>query len=73
MEKYLKCILAVAVCLVTLAPASASTVSQREYRRGYNDCIKGNYDQNQHGASYKRGCRVAENRLAKGKKPAAAK
>lgn len=40
--------------------ASAATVSEREYKRGYNDCLAGRYDQNQHGASYKRGCRGAE-------------
>lgn len=55
---------------VTILPASvsASTASQREYKRGYNDCIKGRYDQNRHGASYKKGCRAAENALAKRKK-----
>jgi hypothetical protein len=41
--------------------ASASSVSEREYKRGYNDCLAGRYDQFQHGASYKRGCRAAEN------------
>lgn len=46
---------------LTLAgTAHATTVSQREYKRGFNDCLKGEYDQNQHGASYKRGCRAAE-------------
>jgi hypothetical protein len=40
--------------------ANASSVSEREYKRGYNDCLRGHYDQNQHGASYKRGCRAAE-------------
>jgi hypothetical protein len=38
----------------------AASVSEREYKRGYADCLKGAYDQNQHGASYKRGCRAAE-------------
>ena len=45
---------------VTLTAAQASSVSEREYKRGYNDCLRGEYDQNQHGASYKRGCRAAE-------------
>ncbi len=31
-----------------------------EYQRGYNDCSHGRYDQNQHGESYKKGCRAAE-------------
>jgi len=42
------------------SPSSADTVSQREYKRGYADCMKGHYDEYQHGASYKRGCRAAE-------------
>jgi hypothetical protein len=46
--------------------ASAQGVSQREYRRGYNDCAAGRYDQNQHGESYKRGCRAAEDKKAAG-------
>ena len=49
--------------------AFASTASQREYKRGYADCLAGRYDQNQHGASYKKGCRVAENKT-KPKAPA---
>lgn len=47
--------------LALTATAQASTVSEREYKRGYNDCLRGEYDQDQHGASYKRGCRAAEN------------
>jgi hypothetical protein len=46
--------------LAMTGAAQASAVSQREYKRGYNDCLRGEYDQNQHGASYKRGCRAAE-------------
>lgn len=46
--------------LVLTEAANASSVSEREYKRGYNDCLRGEYDQNQHGASYKRGCRAAE-------------
>lgn len=49
-------ILAVAVS----SSAFASTVAEREYQRGYNDCLNGRYDQNQHGESYKKGCRAAE-------------
>ena len=55
--------------VATVQSASASTASQREYKRGYNDCMVGRYDQNQHGSSYKKGCRAAEDKLAK-KKPA---
>lgn len=40
--------------------AIASTVAQREYKRGYEDCLAGRYDQDRHGSSYKRGCRAAE-------------
>ena len=40
--------------------AMAASVSEREYKRGYADCLRGEYDQNQHGSSYKRGCRAAE-------------
>lgn len=51
--------------------AEAATASQREYKRGYNDCSKGRYDQNQHGASYKKGCRAAESKMRKKKKSVA--
>ena len=62
--------LALAILGATLAqaPANAATVSQREYKRGYNDCMNGRYDQEQHGTSYKKGCRAAENKMAKRKK-----
>ncbi|WP_051955531.1 hypothetical protein [Beijerinckia mobilis] len=40
--------------------AGAETASQREYKRGFSDCSQGKYDQNQHGASYKKGCAAAE-------------
>jgi hypothetical protein len=58
------------IAIVTLgiaaAPAAfAAKASEREYQRGYNDCSHGRYDQNQHGASYKKGCRAAED----GQKP----
>lgn len=48
--------------LSSTRPAAAMTATQREYRRGYWDCAKGRYDQEQHGESYKRGCRAAEAR-----------
>jgi hypothetical protein len=53
--------------------ASASTASQREYKRGYADCKAGRWDENQHGDSYKNGCRAAEDQRAgtgTGAKPA---
>jgi hypothetical protein len=60
--------LTVAILLTLAVPAAvASTASEREYQRGYNDCSQGRYDQNQHGESYKKGCRAAEDG-----KPAAA-
>ena len=44
-----------------VAPSAlASTASEREYQRGYNDCSHGRYDQDRHGESYKKGCRAAE-------------
>jgi hypothetical protein len=52
---------AVAMLFTAAAPvALASTASEREYQRGYNDCSQGRYDQNRHGESYKKGCRAAE-------------
>jgi len=48
--------------LAIIGGASASTASQREYKRGYADCAAGRYDQDQHGASYKKGCRAAEDK-----------
>ncbi len=54
-------IVTVAMLLTAAAPAAfASTASEREYQRGYNDCSHGRYDQEQHGESYKKGCRAAE-------------
>lgn len=51
------------LCVLTLATgALASTASQREYKRGYADCAAGRWDENQHGASYKEGCRAAEDK-----------
>ncbi len=50
-----------ALCVLTLGSAAwASTASQREYKRGYADCAAGRWDQDQHGDSYKKGCRAAE-------------
>ena len=52
--------------LIILASSSnaawASAVSQREYNRGYADCVAGRFDQDRHGVSYKAGCRAAENK-----------
>jgi hypothetical protein len=60
--------LVMVICAFAWAGAAeAATVSQREYKRGYNDCSNGRYDQNQHGASYKKGCRAAENKRGKKK------
>ena len=53
-------LLAVAVLIAAAPAAFASTASEREYQRGYNDCSQGRYDQEQHGESYKKGCRTAE-------------
>jgi len=53
--------IAVAILIAAAAPAVlASTASEREYKRGYNDCSHGRYDQDRHGESYKKGCRAAE-------------
>jgi hypothetical protein len=59
--KTIACSLVLAASAVMFAGmANAASVSEREYKRGYDDCLRGEYDQNQHGASYKRGCRAAE-------------
>jgi hypothetical protein len=50
------------IALTIATGASASTASQREYKRGYADCAAGRWDENQHGDSYKRGCRAAEDK-----------
>ncbi len=64
--------LAVAILITAAAPALlASTAAEREYQRGFNDCSHGRYDQNQHGESYKKGCRAAEDgQKAKANAPA---
>jgi hypothetical protein len=64
-------IIASALAFAGASVATAATASQREYKRGYRDCLAGRYDQNQHGASYKKGCRAAEDKMMKKKKPAA--
>lgn len=57
---------------MTMASAAyASTASQREYKRGYADCAAGRWDEYQHGASYKRGCRAAENKRGDASDPSA--
>jgi hypothetical protein len=57
---------AVAILITTTATSGfASSASEREYKRGYNDCLHGRYDQDRHGESYKKGCRAAED----GQKP----
>jgi hypothetical protein len=61
----MKFVIAVAVSAIALtiaSSASASTASQREYKRGYADCAAGRWDDNQHGESYKKGCRAAEDK-----------
>jgi hypothetical protein len=72
--KYVIAVAVSAVALAIAASASASTASQREYKRGYADCAAGKWDDNQHGESYKKGCRAAEDKrdAAGGAIPAAA-
>jgi hypothetical protein len=54
--------IACALVLTAATGALASTASQREYKRGYADCAAGRWDENQHGESYKKGCRAAEDK-----------
>jgi hypothetical protein len=49
---------ALALALSAAAPASAQ-YDQREYRRGYRDCLAGRYDED-HGHGYRQGCRDAQ-------------
>ena len=54
-------LIVISVLATAIIPSAyASTASEREFKRGYNDCLHGRYDQNQHGESYKKGCRSAE-------------
>ena len=66
MKRFLAIAVIGAVALAFANPALAKKrgggASQREYQRGYNDCSVGKYDQDQHGASYKKGCRAAEDK-----------
>ena len=62
MKQCLAAITAGVIVLTIATGASASTASQREYKRGYADCAAGRWDENQHGESYKRGCRAAEDK-----------
>ncbi|MGD9656274.1 MAG: hypothetical protein AB7U61_01330 [Methylocystis sp.] len=50
------------IALTIASVALASTASEREYKRGYADCMAGRWDENQHGESYKKGCRAAEDK-----------
>jgi hypothetical protein len=56
--KILIAIGALALALSAAAPASAQ-YDQREYRRGYRDCLAGRYDED-HGHGYRQGCRDAQ-------------
>ena len=69
----MKRLLIATTCLLAASSnaISASTASQREYKRGYADCIAGRWDENQHGASYKKGCRAAEGKRGAGGSAAA--
>jgi hypothetical protein len=49
---------ALTLALSAAAPASAQ-YDQREYRRGYRDCLAGRYDED-HGHGYRQGCRDAQ-------------
>lgn len=64
---------AAGLLLLSASAAWAKGASQREYKRGYADCMAGRWDENQHGASYKKGCRAAEDKrnAAGGAAPAA--
>jgi len=64
MKNNIVAILSVIGLTMIAAGASASTASQREYKRGYADCKAGRWDENQHGDSYKKGCRAAEDQRA---------
>lgn len=62
MKHCLAAISAGVIVLTIATRASASTASQREYKRGYANCAAGRWDENQNGESYKRGCRAAEDK-----------
>jgi hypothetical protein len=73
MKNNIVAVISVIALTMIAAGASASTASQREYKRGYADCKAGRWDENQHGESYKNGCRAAEDQRAgtgAGAKPA---
>ncbi len=53
-------LLGVAAIAIASPVLAKSTASSREYKRGFADCSAGKWDENQHGASYKEGCRAAE-------------
>lgn len=55
-------IVALTLAGAALARKNVGGASQREYQRGYKDCSVGKYDQDQHGVSYKKGCRAAEDK-----------
>ena len=64
MKNNIVAVISVIALTMIAAGASASTASQREYKRGYADCKAGRWDENQHGESYKNGCRAAEDQRA---------
>lgn len=69
MKKTIAAIISVAALCVATSALAKSSASSREYKRGFADCSVGKWDENQHGASYKEGCRAAEDK--KGGAPAA--
>lgn len=55
-------LIGVAALSVASTSNAKSSASSREYKRGFADCSAGRWDENQHGASYKEGCRAAEDK-----------
>jgi hypothetical protein len=60
MRKFTLGLAGIACILSLTGGAGTAAANLKEFNRGYNDCLRGDYDQLRHGASYKRGCRAAE-------------
>lgn len=61
--------IAAAAGLMVLALAAPAAASPREYNRGYNDCLNGQYDEDAQSRSYREGCRDAQREQGGGGPP----
>ncbi len=58
--------IAIASGMLALMLAAPAAASPREYNRGYNDCLRGQFDQDEYSRAYRQGCRDAQREQERG-------